>query len=250
MTLQVALLGPVRAFVGDTPVAVGSPAQRAVLAALVLADGRIVAVSDLVDLLWPAGPPRTAVTKVQGHVWSLRKALGAAGDDDPAATIRTVPPGYAVDRRDLSTDVSAFDHLVARAEALAVDGELDCASQGYAQALDLIRGGVLADLPETRGRLGADDLDDRVCAALEARAEVDLRRGRARDALDALGPAMRANPFRDRVHELSIRALVELGRPADAIASYRRCRELYRDELGIEPSESLRSLVDTIGRSA
>ena len=69
------------------------PQQRAVLGALALAPGQIVAAGSIIDALW-ADPPATAANLVQGYVSGLRKALSRRARD---GLIRTEPPGYRLD---------------------------------------------------------------------------------------------------------------------------------------------------------
>ena len=47
--LRFSVLGPVRAWLGDDPLPAGSPQQRALLAALLLRDGRTATASELID---------------------------------------------------------------------------------------------------------------------------------------------------------------------------------------------------------
>ncbi|CAL2056029.1 protein of unknown function [Streptomyces murinus] len=54
--LRLALLGPVRAWRGEEVLATGSPQQRALLAALLLREGRTATAAELIDALW--GPNR------------------------------------------------------------------------------------------------------------------------------------------------------------------------------------------------
>lgn len=55
--LRFSVLGPVRAWLGDDPLPAGSPQQRALLAALLLRDGRTATASELIDALWGDEPP-------------------------------------------------------------------------------------------------------------------------------------------------------------------------------------------------
>jgi hypothetical protein len=61
LVVQVAVLGPVRAFRDGAPLALGAPKQRALLAALALHAGRPVHPDALIDLIWggqaPPAPP-------------------------------------------------------------------------------------------------------------------------------------------------------------------------------------------------
>jgi Bacterial transcriptional activator domain len=53
---------------------------------------------------------------------------------------------------------------------------------------------------------------------------------------------VKAQPLRERPRELLMLALYRTGRQADALELFRRTRELFVDELGIEPSAALREL--------
>ena len=82
--MEIRLLGPLEARDADAPLALGGTKQRALLAALTLAGGRVVSAARLVDDLWGADPPGTAPKMVQIHVSALRKVL-------PAGVLVTVP---------------------------------------------------------------------------------------------------------------------------------------------------------------
>src|SRR5688572_20075738 len=73
------VLGPLEATWAGAPVALGGSRPRAVLAALLLADGHQVRMDALVDAVWGDSPPDTAVKTVQKYVSQLRAQLGPPG---------------------------------------------------------------------------------------------------------------------------------------------------------------------------
>ena len=83
------ILGPLVVRVDGTPVAIGGPKQRALLALLLLSANRVVSIERLADDLYAGAPPVTAVTQVQRLVSELRKLLGADA-------IETRSPGYVL----------------------------------------------------------------------------------------------------------------------------------------------------------
>ena len=98
----------------------------------------------------------------------------------------------------------------------------------------------LADYAFTRPE--AARLEELRLAAVEARIEADLALGR-HDALTAeLEQLVGDHPLRERLHGQLMLALYRCGRQADALAAYRRVRDLLAGELGIDPGEPLRRL--------
>ncbi|WP_344404260.1 AfsR/SARP family transcriptional regulator, partial [Dactylosporangium fulvum] len=106
---------------------------------------------------------------------------------------------------------------------------------------------AFADVAAPAIRAAVARLDDRRLAAAEDRAEVELVLGRHREALDQLGSLLDEHPFRDRLRELHMLALIRMERPMEAIASYERCRTILSRELGVEPGGRLRRLAASIG---
>ena len=85
------VLGPLEVRRDGEVVDLGSPKQRAVLAALVLARGAVVSVDRLIDSVWGPHPPPAAMTSLQAYISNLRRALrGESGESSP---IERVSPG-------------------------------------------------------------------------------------------------------------------------------------------------------------
>src|SRR3954464_15269785 len=86
------VLGPVEVWVGGRPVELGGAKARAVLATLVLAEGRVVPAETLIDVVWPEQPPDSATALIRTYVSLLRKRLAESGAGP--VVIRTHAPGY------------------------------------------------------------------------------------------------------------------------------------------------------------
>ena len=76
------LLGPVQAIVGEREVELSSTMDRAVLAVLILAQGKYVSQAALARALWDV-PPRSASSNMRSYLSRLRVKLRRA---DPSCT--------------------------------------------------------------------------------------------------------------------------------------------------------------------
>ena len=109
-------------------------------------------------------------------------------------------------------------------------------------ALDLWRGPALAGLDSRIVRQRAAALDEQRALAVEEWADLEIALGRDRAILGELTALVEGFPLRERLRGQLLVALNNAGRQADALAEYRRARQLLIDELGIEPGEDLRRI--------
>lgn len=79
--------------------------------------------------------------------------------------------------------------------------------------------------------------------ALESLAAILTAAGRFGEAVVAAAASVRAEPLRESAHATLIRVHLAEGNHSEAVCQLERLRELLRDELGIEPSPALVSLV-------
>jgi DNA-binding SARP family transcriptional activator len=130
------LLGPLEVSDRDTALALGGIQQRSLLAILLLQANELVSTEALIDRLWAATPPATAVKTVHVHVSRLRKLLGEEG------RLVTHGRGYVLHLDPSELDLARFELLAdeARRSTPAV------AARKLAEALALWRGPALADL--------------------------------------------------------------------------------------------------------
>jgi len=90
--------------------------------------------------------------------------------------------------------------------------------------------------------LEAARLEDLRVAAVAGRIEADLDLGLHAEVTGELEGLVVEHPSRERLWRLLVLALYRDERQADALAAYRRAREMLAGELGLEPGEELRRL--------
>ncbi|MDZ5445406.1 BTAD domain-containing putative transcriptional regulator [Micromonospora sp. 4G57] len=242
-SVRFGVLGPVEAVGERGPVPLKGTRQRAVLARLLVARGRLVPVDRLVGDLW-AEPPEGAVAAIRTFVADLRRALEPDRPPrQPARLLVTTPPGYALAAASDAVDAWRFETAVAGAGALLAAGRPGPALAGLDAALALWRGPAYAEFADqgwARGEINR--LDDLRMLAVERRAEALLALGRAAEAASDLRAHTTAQPLREDAWHLLAVALYRAGRQGDALAALRRARETLVGELGLDPGPRLRQL--------
>ncbi|MET8544586.1 AfsR/SARP family transcriptional regulator [Kitasatospora sp. NPDC004799] len=245
--MRIDVLGAVRALRDDgTPVELGGPRHREVLARLVAAEGRMVTTDALVDDLWD-DPPARAVGALRTFVAALRRAL------EPGRPPRTAPrvivtegPGYALRLPREDVDVHRYEDALARARR--DPGEV----AGLGAALADWRGPAYADLPGSPwARRERTRLEELRLEGVELRARILLDRGEGAALAAELGAHVAEHPWREPAWALLARALYRAGRRGDALAALRRARTVLVGQLGLDPGGELRRLeTDILNGSA
>ena len=236
MSIEFRILGSVEAVGDDGSLALGAPKQRALLALLLLNANTVVSRDRLVDALWGAEPPRSAVSSLQVYVHGLRRALGAD-------RIERHGTGYRLPLDPSELDLSRFERLVEGAAAALGAGRAADAAEDLRQALGLWVGVALADLAgEPVYEAEAAQLEDRRLRALELLHDAELALGCHDELVPELERLIAAEPYRERFRAQHALALYRSGRQVDALAACRAARELLVDELGIDPGPELQEL--------
>ena len=236
------LLGPLEAVVDGSPLRLAAEKPRALLALLLLNRNRVVPTERLVDELWGEEPPARATKALQVYVSQLRKALG------PERLV-TRSPGYELRVDEDELDVARFESLAAAAREQLSAGNARAAATDLREALDLWRGPALREFrSEPFAEIAAARLEDLRLGAVEDRLQAELDTGEAARVVPELEELVAAEPLRERPRELLMLALYRAGRQADALDLYRRTRDLFVNELGIEPGHGLRELEQAVLR--
>ncbi len=239
--MRFGVLGPLAVWTGDgREIRVPEAKVRLLLADLLVQEGRPVSVDRLVDDLWGDRPPGDPRNTLQTKVSQLRRTLERA-EPGSGALVAYERGGYLV-RVDL--DATRFSELSARARDTAdARTRADLLEEGLA----LWRGPVLGDLAdEPFAAPFIARLDDERLTAQEDWADARLELGDHQAVAGELGERVAANPLRERLRALHMRALYRAGRQSEALESYRQLRRLLADDLGLTPGPDIVALHQAI----
>lgn len=241
MRLSVRLLGSVELCVDGRAAPVSGLRRKAVLAALALQAGEVVATDRLIGMVWgEGGAPLRAINTLQSHISYLRRMMGG-----PNAIVAR-RPGYLLAPEQVTIDAFEAEELV-RQGLRESDPARVRARLG--EALAFWRGPSLADLAglpffdEQAGRL-----DGVRWSAVRAETAARLELGEHGALVPELEVLTKEQPFDEELHAQLMLALYRSNRQAEALAIYQRLRRALADELGVEPGPALRELESAILR--
>ncbi len=210
----------------------------ALLKALIAYGGRNVPEERLMDALWPDEEADAARKSLDITVLRLRKLLGSNETIVVSDELVNLNPQLCW------TDVWAF-------EARAGQAETDPGSPAAAEALALYRGNFLpaeAEAPWTvkaRERLRA-----KFVRLVEAVAQADEAAGRWDKAITHYLKGLEADDLVEAFHLGLMRCYRALGRPAEAMAAFRRLRQTLSVTLSIAPSAAAEKLARELQESS
>lgn len=233
---SVEIHGPMRSVA-----AVGKDA--AFLAELLVHADSVVTGAHLVQELWPRDTPRDPANAVQVRASRVRTLLRTAGGLPAAERLQTRYGGYSLESSGTTIDVGQYEDAVKPASKSLAQGAYAVALAEFDLARRYWRGDPLPGVPV------GDCLSAAMVRIIEVRltaeeewASAALGLGRPDEAVAVLAPLLGLHPYRERMHELAIRALEQAGREPEALVVYARLRDLLRDDLGTEPGSALRDL--------
>ncbi|MEU8110510.1 BTAD domain-containing putative transcriptional regulator [Nonomuraea muscovyensis] len=232
--MRVGILGPLVLDTATGPAQVGGARLRALLARLVLENGRAVRPETLAEALWGEQAPDDQLHALQSLVSRLRRVLGDPG------LLTLGPAGYRLVVGPDEVDAARFERLAwagRRSQAQSRHAE---AAATLREALSLWRGPALADVREAPfAAAEAERLERARLAALEDRIEAELALGAGLHLVGELEALVTAHPLRERLHAQLIRALALNGRGAEALEAYQRIRGLLAENFGSDPGPQL-----------
>jgi predicted ATPase/DNA-binding SARP family transcriptional activator len=235
--MRFGVLGPLAVWTGQgEPVTIPGRKVRALLADLLVHEGRTVSADRLVEDLWSEAAPADPAAALHVRVSQLRRALAVA---EPGARdlVISQPPGYALRAEPEAVDATRFATLTGQAQAA---GDPRTRAGLLAEALALWRGTALADFADEEfARSAVARWEEQRLAAVEAYAEVRLDLGEHRELVGELGEQVTRHPYRERLRAAQMRALYRAGRASEALDGFQELRHRLADELGLDPGPEL-----------
>ncbi|MGD2078893.1 MAG: BTAD domain-containing putative transcriptional regulator, partial [Chloroflexota bacterium] len=198
-------------------------------------------------LLWPEMPRKSAQDNLRQTLYQLRRTIPEVSGQDGDSI-----PFILSDRQQVQINPDAPYRLdVADFTALVDDGSLE----QLAAAVGLYRGDFLTDFyledsnqfeswaAEWRGRLRRQALE-----ALDRLAAHHLEQGRPDQAADYARRMLTIDNLRESGHRQLMEALSQVGKRAEALRQYKRCRSLLEEQLGVAPSAETEAVAAAIRR--
>ncbi|GAA2216062.1 hypothetical protein GCM10009850_115310 [Nonomuraea monospora] len=239
-TVWFGVLGPL--MVRDNegrPVKVVEVKVRALLADLLVHEGRPVSADRLIDDLWGTQPPGNPANALQAKVSQLRRAVGRE-------RVAYQAPGYLL-RLGPADEVDADRFQVLAAQAGSSDPATRVALLN--EALGLWRGPAYGDFgDEEFVRAAVHRLNEQRLAVVEEQAEIRLVAGDHLLLVGELAGLVARYPLRERLRGVQVRALYLAGRQSEALESYEELRRRLAEEFGVDPGPELVALHQAILR--
>jgi SARP family transcriptional regulator, regulator of embCAB operon len=247
--LDFGVLGPLQVTVDGTPLALGTPKQKAVLAMLIINRNRPVATHALIEAAWEQWPPAAPQASLHSYISNLRKILDNAGVDSSKHLAR-VPPGYRLMTHENACDIARFVFEKTAGVQAAAAGRFEQASRHTSAALAEWRGPVLDDLRrdfQFADAYAAALIEDKMVAHT-AWAEAEIACGRNYAVIGEFEALTADHPYHEPLWTQLITAYYLAERQSDALDAYRRLKAALADDLGIDPGPTVRALNERILR--
>jgi DNA-binding SARP family transcriptional activator len=215
---------------------------RLLFAYLVLNRTRGCPRDELIDVLWPEGPPAAADSALSALLSKLRRALGEG--------VLTGRGELRLHLESARVDIEASAAAIGEAEAAMESGDHTLAAERAREALAT---DLQTFLPDAEGGWAAEqrrELETIRLRALETLAEAGLRQG-GRElgaAEQAARAAIAAAPFRESSHRLLMEVHEAAGNPAEALRAFEELRSLLREELGTTPGPAAMTVFERVLR--
>ncbi len=230
--LRICSLGGGRIYLQGKPVDGLKP--QAVQLLIYLIDRGSAERDRLAEEFWTDFPPGRQTANLHMAVYSLRRKLGKEAIQLEGSVYRINP------ELDLRYDAVEFERAVDVALRLPPGDprKLFALGESIRHYEGMYLPEFFSDWVQEKRRL----LEHKYLDVVSDYADEAIRRDQPDKAVPTLREALTADPLRDDLNELYVEALGMMRRRSELVAHYERYKDLLSEELGLEPSRSLKEL--------
>jgi LuxR family transcriptional regulator, maltose regulon positive regulatory protein len=228
-------------------------APRALLALLkaIIAFGRAGVKEDqLVDALWPEADGDTAHQTFKTALHRLRQLIGEE------KVIQVREGRVVIDPQYCWVDAHAFESLLENAERLLHENQDASGSPNEGvrlaeKALSLYRGSFLGEeAMESWAVVCQERLRSKFIRAVRRLGNYFERTGQWERAAESYQKGLEADELAEEFYQRLMTSYLSLGRRAEAIGVYNRCRRVLQSVLGIDPSSGTEEILKILKEKA
>ncbi|WP_411105016.1 AfsR/SARP family transcriptional regulator [Streptomyces sp. cmx-4-9] len=244
--LSFSILGALEIHTRSGSLEISGDLQRTLLQTLLVNERQTISGESLINEMWGESMPDNEMNALQAHISRLRRKLKRLEPDRKGSRVTMHPSGYRIALQEGELDAAEFVKAVRQAELLAAK-DPSATAVLLGDALALWRGPVFGNFTGgTICQLACARYEEYRMRAMELRFEAELTLGRHAALLAELQDAHHTHPLRERFCEQLMIALYRSGRQADALHTYRLMRRRLSEELGIDPSPTLREIENRV----
>jgi len=250
--LRLCTFGGLRIERDGRPVQLSTQKVRDLLAYLVTFRDRPHPRAVLTSILWPDLPEEKSRRRLSDTIWRARRAVG------PDVTLVDEDTLSFNPACDYWLDVEEFEGKVDKYTSTQVEKSLyPCLPVSLStyllelnEAIDLYGGPFLDGLYHDWALLERERLRGLYLEALGHLLELYKQASNYSAALSVAQRLVAAEPLQEAAHRELMRFYHLLGRDAEAVAQYHRCREILREELDVAPAPETEALYHVLSRRA
>jgi DNA-binding SARP family transcriptional activator len=229
--LRLTLIGRFALRRGSEEIRIAASGQR--LIALLALRNRPAGRPHVAGTLWPDHSTARSLSDLRTALWRIRRSCDRVVTASPSDL--WLDGHIEVDVRDLV----AFARRLNWSET--APGTADLESVPVAS----LAGELLPDWYDDWLLDEREELRQTRLHAMESLARQLSACGRHAEAIQAALAAIRVEPLRETAHHTLIEIHLAEGNRSEACRQFERCRRMIRDELGVEPSDSMRRLLES-----
>lgn len=233
--LSIFTLGGFDIYAGHEPLRFGRKVPRKpldLLKALIAFGGKGVAKSHLIEALWPEADGDAAMQAFKTTLHRLRRVVGAAALEHYDGRVSLNPAHCWVDCWD-------FERLLYQVENYPCSNAV---TDTVKQAIHAYKGSFLHGVEEAWALGPRERLRGHFLRVLVGHSRRLQDREQCEQAIDLLRHALEVDDLSEEYYRRLMQCYAKLGRPAEAITVYRRCRDTLGRVLGLRPGAEMEAL--------